>query len=76
MLVLPWNLRAEVAAQLAGSARWGGRLVTLVPEVRIHQLIFHETALPGCFDPVLGIAWPSVDGLTISEQDRQWPLLA
>ena len=27
-------------------------------------------------DPVLGIAWPSVDGLTISEQDRQWPLLA
>ena len=37
VLVLPWNLRAEVAAQLAGIARWGGRLVTLVPEVRIHS---------------------------------------
>jgi len=35
VLLLPWNLRAEVAAQLAYIADWGGRLVTAVPQLRV-----------------------------------------
>lgn len=35
VVILPWNLREEVSAQLAGIAEWGGRFVTLVPEVRV-----------------------------------------
>ena len=33
--ILPWNLRAEIAAQLAGISAWGGRFVTFVPEVEV-----------------------------------------
>ncbi len=33
VLVLPWNLRAEVAAQLAYIAQWGGQFVTAVPRL-------------------------------------------
>ncbi|MEA2827458.1 MAG: hypothetical protein QOG43_1897 [Actinomycetota bacterium] len=33
--ILPWNLRAEIEAQLSGIAAWGGRCVTFVPEVKI-----------------------------------------
>lgn len=36
VLVLPWNLAAEVKAQLAGIAKWGGRFVTAVPALTIH----------------------------------------
>jgi hypothetical protein len=35
VVILPWNLRAEVSAQLAEVREWGGRFVTLIPEVRI-----------------------------------------
>lgn len=36
VLVLPWNLREEITAQLAPSlARWGGRLVFAVPSLDI-----------------------------------------
>jgi SAM-dependent methyltransferase len=35
VVILPWNLHEEVAAQLSGIAEWGGRFVTLVPSVRI-----------------------------------------
>jgi SAM-dependent methyltransferase len=35
VVILPWNLHEEVAAQLAGIAEWGGRFVTFVPSVRI-----------------------------------------
>lgn len=37
VLVLPWNLREEIAGQLAGVRTWGGRFVTAVPGVRIWE---------------------------------------
>jgi hypothetical protein len=33
VLILPWNLREEVARQLAYVRDWGGRLVTAVPRL-------------------------------------------
>lgn len=33
VLVLPWNLRAELTRQLAPIARWGGKLVYPLPEL-------------------------------------------
>jgi SAM-dependent methyltransferase len=35
VLILPWNLREEIARQLAGIRDWGGRFVTAVPEIRV-----------------------------------------
>lgn len=35
VLILPWNLRVEIAQQLAYVKAWGGRLVTAVPELKI-----------------------------------------
>ena len=35
VLILPWNLREEIAAALADVRGWGGRFVTAVPELRI-----------------------------------------
>jgi SAM-dependent methyltransferase len=35
VLILPWNLADEIAAQLAGIAAWGGRLVVPVPKVKV-----------------------------------------
>ena len=35
VLVLPWNLRAEIGAQLAYVREWGGRFVTAVPGLTI-----------------------------------------
>lgn len=35
VLILPWNLRDEIAAQLAYVRDWGGRFVTAVPELRV-----------------------------------------
>ena len=34
VLVLPWNLREEIAAQLAYVRLWGGQLITAVPALR------------------------------------------
>jgi SAM-dependent methyltransferase len=36
VLILPWNIRTEVEAQLAGIRAWGGRFVTAIPELRIN----------------------------------------
>jgi SAM-dependent methyltransferase len=36
VLILPWNIRAEIEAQLAGIRAWGGRFVTAIPELRIN----------------------------------------
>ena len=33
--ILPWNLRAEIASQMAGIREWGGRFVVAVPEVEV-----------------------------------------
>ncbi|MBU6499128.1 MAG: methyltransferase [Rhodospirillales bacterium] len=35
VLILPWNLREEVMAQMAGIREWGGRFVVPVPELRV-----------------------------------------
>ena len=35
VLILPWNLRAEVRAQLQAVRGWGGRFATAVPELRV-----------------------------------------
>ena len=35
VLVLPWNLRDEIAAQLAYVRSWGGRLVFPIPELEV-----------------------------------------
>ncbi len=35
VLILPWNLKDEIAAQMSGIRAWGGRFVTPIPEVRV-----------------------------------------
>src|SRR3990167_2217353 len=35
LLVLPWNLRAEVIQQQAGIYEWGGRFVVAIPELQM-----------------------------------------
>lgn len=35
VLILPWNLRAEIAAQLEYVRDWGGRLVVPLPELEV-----------------------------------------
>ena len=35
VLILPWNLRDEIAAQLAYVRDWGGRFVIAVPELQV-----------------------------------------
>ncbi len=31
LLILPWNLKQEIMAQMEGIRKWGGRFVTLIP---------------------------------------------
>jgi hypothetical protein len=35
VLILPWNLRSEISAQMAGVREWGGRFVVPIPEVEV-----------------------------------------
>ncbi len=35
VLILPWNLKGEIAAQMAEIAGWGGRFVVAIPEVTV-----------------------------------------
>jgi hypothetical protein len=35
VVILPWNLREEVMAQLAYIREWGGRFVTAVPALEV-----------------------------------------
>jgi SAM-dependent methyltransferase len=37
VLILPWNLKAEIMEQLAGIREWGGRFVVPIPQVTIYQ---------------------------------------
>lgn len=37
VLILPWNLKAEIMDQLAYIREWGGRFVFLIPEVQVHD---------------------------------------
>lgn len=35
LLILPWNIKEEIIAQMAGIRRWGGRFVVPIPEVQV-----------------------------------------
>jgi SAM-dependent methyltransferase len=35
VLILPWNLKDEIAAQMAGIRAWGGRFVVPIPTVQV-----------------------------------------
>lgn len=35
IVILPWNLRDEITAQLAYVREWGGQFVTAIPEIRV-----------------------------------------
>ena len=37
VLILPWNLKTEIMAQLAGIREWGGRFVVPIPEVIVYR---------------------------------------
>jgi len=37
VLILPWNLREEIMAQMAHIRGWGGRFVVPIPEVRVFE---------------------------------------
>ena len=37
MLILPWNLQDEITEQMTDVHAWGGRFVTPVPRVEIHE---------------------------------------
>jgi len=35
VLILPWNIRDEIRAKMAGIREWGGRFVVAIPSVAI-----------------------------------------
>jgi hypothetical protein len=35
LVILPWNIREEIAAQCAYIREWGGKFVTLIPEAKV-----------------------------------------
>jgi SAM-dependent methyltransferase len=36
VLILPWNFKDEIMAQMSHIRRWGGRFVTPIPEVKVY----------------------------------------
>jgi hypothetical protein len=36
VLIMPWNLRQELIAQLAYIRDWGGKFVTAVPNIEVN----------------------------------------
>ena len=36
LLILPWNLRAEIMQQMAFIREWGGQFIVPIPEVRVY----------------------------------------
>ncbi|MGQ0556490.1 MAG: methyltransferase domain-containing protein [Nitrospiraceae bacterium] len=37
LLILPWNIRAEVMEQMSFIREWGGKFVVPIPEVQVHS---------------------------------------
>ncbi|MEG3614419.1 class I SAM-dependent methyltransferase [Isoptericola haloaureus] len=37
VVIMPWNLRKEISAQLAHVAQWGGRLVVALPHLEVFE---------------------------------------
>jgi hypothetical protein len=36
VLILPWNFKDEIMAQMAHIRKWGGRFVTPIPQVKVY----------------------------------------
>jgi len=36
LLILPWNIRAEIMEQMAYIRQWGGQFLVLIPEVKVY----------------------------------------
>ena len=36
LLIMPWNLREEIMAQMAGIRAWGGQFVVAIPELKVY----------------------------------------
>ena len=50
VFILPWNLKDEIMDQMAFIASWGGRFVTAIPALTIHEPALLES---------LPRSWPS-----------------
>jgi hypothetical protein len=37
VVIMPWNLKDEIMAQLAYIRDWGGKFVVFIPEVRVYD---------------------------------------
>jgi hypothetical protein len=37
LLILPWNLRGEIVAQMSWIGEWGGRFLTAIPSLSVHH---------------------------------------
>jgi len=37
VVILPWNLKDEIMAQMAHIREWNGQFVTLIPDVKIEK---------------------------------------
>lgn len=54
VLILPWNLRDEIAAQLAPVRAWGGRFVTAVPQLEVAKARPEVEGMPLRWTPRAG----------------------
>jgi hypothetical protein len=36
VLILPWNIKDEIMAQMACVSQWGGKFVVAIPELEVH----------------------------------------
>ncbi len=43
LLILPWNLKEEIMAQMSHIADWGGQFIVPIPEVMVHKASGTET---------------------------------
>jgi len=37
VFILPWNLKDEIMSQMRGIRAWGGRFVTAIPSIQVHE---------------------------------------
>ena len=59
ILVLPWNLLPEISRELSYISAWGGKLVTAIPELRVHDLAGTAPPSPLVGEGLIGALAPS-----------------